>query len=564
MSVFAGLVEQVAASRPAAISHVFLDWRGREVATLDWAGFAARVRAVAAALSDQGLAGRRVVLVCPSGQEFAITLWGCLYAGAVPVPAPADTFTHAVGRAHAIVETARPAAIVCTAATAELVARIAGDVPVLDAAALLTGGAVRSGDRASAPWALLQFTSGSTARPRGVCLTADNVIANGRAIIDAYGLTPDEVGVSWLPMHHDMGLIGALIVPVMLGCRTVILPSLSFLQRPERWLQAIDRYRGTLSGAPNFAYEYCLRRLQAVSVDGLDLSCWRFAIDSAEPVDAVTLDSFAGRLGDVGFARSALRPSYGLAEATLLVSAGGGAAGPHTIDAIVEPPPAGDRAAGRYLVGCGSAVGGVELAIVDGEAAVAPGSVGEIVMRGASVAAGYFDPATGEAVPLPTITLADRPGAAWFRTADLGLLNGGELYVVGRADDLMQVRGRNVHASEVEAVACRAHALVTPGGCAAVGRREGGTCALVVLAEVPRAEVSSRAVPAAIREALAHAIDVVPSDVVLVPVGALPRTTSGKIRRRRCLEQYEAGVWPSPTTAPPPAPVTAGRQEPAA
>jgi acyl-CoA synthetase (AMP-forming)/AMP-acid ligase II len=563
MSVFAGLVEQVAASRPATVSHVFLDWRGREVATLDWAGFAARVRAVAAALRDHGLAGRRVVLVCPSGQEFAITLWGCLYAGAVPVPAPADTFTHAVGRARAIVETAGPAAIVCTEATAELVARIAGDVPVLDAAALLTGGTVPDGDRASATWALLQFTSGSTARPRGVCLTADNVLANGRAIIDAYGLTPDEIGVSWLPMHHDMGLIGALIVPVMLGCRTVVLPSLSFLQRPERWLQAIDRYRGTLSGAPNFAYEYCLRRLQAVSVDGLDLSCWRLAIDSAEPVDPVTLDSFAGRLGDVGFARSALRPSYGLAEATLLVSAGGGAAGPHTLDTI-EVPPDGGQAAGRHLVGCGNAVHGIELAIADGNAAAATGAVGEIVIRGASIAAGYFDPATGEAVPLPAITLAGRPGAPWFRTGDLGLLNGGELYVVGRADDLMQVRGRNVHASEVEAVAGRAHALVAAGGCAAVGRREGGTCALVVLAEVPRAEVSSRVVPAVIREALAHAIDVVPSDVVLVPVGALPRTTSGKIRRRRCLEQYEAGAWPSAMTAVAPVPVSAGRREPAA
>ena len=550
MNRFAGRLQHLAATRPHGQAFVFLDARGREASAFDWAGFAAATRRTAAALQREGLAGRRVALLCPTGPEFVVALWGALAAGAIPVPAPVDTFERSVGRAHAILAVARPAAAVLAPAAAALAPRILDATPALPYEALAAG--------ADAPWpdapdgddvpTLLQFTSGSTATPRGVLLGAGNIAANCAAIIAAYGFTPADSGVSWLPMHHDMGLIGHILVPVFVGSRSVLMPPLGFLQRPERWLQAIDRWRATTSTAPNFAFEYCLRRARDQSLEGLDLSCWRVAICGAEPVDAATLDAFVARYAPFGFARSALRPSYGLAETTLIATAGD-AAGPLTLDVdgaalgegIVRP--AATPHGTRRLVGCGVAVAGMELAIADPETGgrCPPGRSGEILLRGSSVAQGYVDGASATLQPLPTRML-DADPAPWFRSGDLGFLHDGALFVAGRGDDLLQLRGRNVHASEVEMIAGRAHAALEPSRCAAVGVPHEGTAGLVVLAEVARLQDPPDSVVQAIRAALAAGLDVVPLDVRLVFLGTLPRTTSGKLRRNQCRAAYIAGT----------------------
>jgi fatty-acyl-CoA synthase len=389
----------------------------------------------------------------------------------------------------------------------------------------------------------LQYTSGSTTSPRGVMVTHANLMANIVTFLGPHGLDggPGDVAVSWLPLYHDMGLIGFILGPLVYIGPAVILPTTSFARDPRVWLKAIDKYRGTISYAPNFAYAQVLKRLRDQDLESLDLSCWRVAGCGAEPIHAPTLLSFAERLAPAGFRAEAFMPSYGLAESTLAVSIY-----PHDallrIDRIDAEtlklgrahPAAENNGKASDLVSCGPPLPDHQVAIVNDDWMTLPErEVGEIVVKGPSVAKGYFRN--------PEATAATwRDG--WLRTGDLGYLADGELFVCGRSKELIIIRGANYYPQDIE-LTVRDLPGVKRGNVAAFSVNEGAEERLVILAEAdPReGDALRQAIATRIREATG--LDV--HRIALVPAGTLLRTTSGKLQRRKMKQLYEQGEAPS-------------------
>ncbi len=367
---------------------------------------------------------------------------------------------------------------------------------------------------------------------------------------DAFGQGPDSVVVGWLPLYHDMGLIGNVLQPLHSGGRCVLMSPVAFLQRPRRWLEAIGRYGGTTSGGPNFAYELCVQRIPPAEREGLDLSTWRVAFNGAEPVRAETLDRFAEAFAPHGFRREAFYPCYGLAEATLFVAGPprGERPAPRAFDggALEEHRalPAADGALGaRRLVGCGAAWHGQRLAVVDPEsgAELPPGRVGEIWVAGPSLAAGYWElPETSAETFDATLGGAGR----FLRTGDLGFVDGGELFVTGRLKDLIILRGRNHYPQDIELTVERSHPALRPGCSASFPVEVGGEERLVVLQELERRAPEPEAILEAIRDAVAREHEVSVHEVVLLRPGGVLKTSSGKVQRRACRAAYLADELP--------------------
>jgi len=406
--------------------------------------------------------------------------------------------------------------------------------------------------------AFLQYTSGSTSTPRGVALTHANLIHNERMIRDAFGHTPDLVGVGWLPLYHDMGLLGNVLQPLFMGGHCVLMSPLAFLRRPVRWLRAITRYRATTSGAPNFGYDLCLR-IKPESLEGIDLSSWAVAYCGAEPVRASTLERFARLLAGHGFRRSALYPCYGLAEASLLVS-GGTPGRPPVVQTFDKPAldrhavapadaTAGDAVA---LVGCGHGHGGEEIAIVDPERRVrcAPDQVGEIWVRGANVAGGYWgrpeeSAATFEGRIADGHADADGTGGGrYLRTGDLGFVRDGQLFVTGRLKDMIIIAGRNLYPQDIERAVEECHERMHPGGVAAFPIDVDDQEQLAVVAEVePGGDAHDlRAIATAARRAVLGLHGVAVHTLALVKRGTIPKTSSGKTQRRACRQRLVTGA----------------------
>ncbi|HVR95063.1 MAG TPA: amino acid adenylation domain-containing protein [Thermoanaerobaculia bacterium] len=517
-----------AAARPEAEAFVFLKDGEREAACRTYRDLDERARRIGALLQRRGLRGEPVLLLALPGPELVEAFLGCLYAGAIAVPAHPPGSGRALPRLTAIVQDARPAAVLASPALAVKAGALgAGEVLPFDAPADPEDWVAPDLDGDSP--AFLQYTSGSTSSPKGVVVTHGNLFHNERTILQAFGTTAESTVMSWLPLQHDMGLIGGLLHPLFAGARCVLMSPAAFLQRPARWLEAITRYRsagGTASGGPNFAYELCLRKVSAEERSRLDLSGWRVAFNGAEPVRAGTLERFAAAFAPCGFRLEAFRPCYGLAEATLLVSGGEGSS---------SPPYSGP-------VSCG--LPWTEVEIVDPETCVRCGT-GEIWVAGPGVAAGYWNrPEETEATF--GARLADAPEAGPFlRTGDLGFLAGGELFVSGRLKDLVILRGRNHYPQDLERTAEVSHPALQPGGAAAFGVEVDGEEQLVIVQEViPRFGGDAGAVAEAVREAVAAEHEVQPWEVVLVEPGSVPRTTSGKVRRQACRAAYKEGGLP--------------------
>ncbi|MET8764931.1 fatty acyl-AMP ligase [Lentzea sp. NPDC004782] len=540
----ADLCRRQVALRGEERAFVFLESGVVESATITYAELDRRARAIAVRLRELALPGSRALLCHPPGIEFVAAFLGCLYAGIIAVPAP--SVRRATGDARhsrliAIADDCRPALVLSTKDTIVSVHAILGDRPVTPLATdeVVDGDGEFQGVHESNEVAYLQYTSGTTGRPKGVVLTHAGVLHN-LALIVRGGSRPDEdfgrvaPTVSWLPVFHDMGLIGGVLQPLYLGQLSVLMSAQSFARVPANWLRAISRYGAEIAAAPSLGYELCLRRVSDDQRDGLDLSRWRIAAISDEPLRAATIDRFAARFAPCGFRREAFFPSYGMAESTVLVSGG-----PLEGQPIVRPfdtnalergrvARATSGAGARSLVGCGEPDPSLEVVIVDPETRepVGDDEVGEILVSGPSIGAGYW----ADPVGTERTFGAQVAGRKFLRTGNLGFLFEGQLFVTCRIPDLLDVDGRQLYPYDVEATAVGSHPSLR-AACAVMDGED-----VVVLAEV---EHRYRATPRdEIRNAVAAAVQaehgIVPGRVVLLSPGTLPLTTSGKLRRAAC------------------------------
>ncbi len=553
-----GLVRQRAAERPRAVVYTFLaDGEGEEqhltqhLTHLTYAALDQRASAVAAGLQRLGAEGERVLLLYPPGLDYIVAFLGCLYAGATAVPVYPPRPNRPMPRLLAIRASAQARFALAPGALVPRVgAQLGPEVRTVPLEELETGGSWLNEAITEDTPAFLQYTSGSTAEPKGVVLDHSNLLHNLRLIRDGFSLTPQDRTVFWLPPYHDMGLIGGILEPLYADYPVVLMAPVSFLQRPLRWLQAISRTRATVSGGPNFAYELCAAQVTEEQKRDLDLSSWQVAFNGAEPVRAATLDRFADAFAECGFRREAFMPCYGLAEATLLVSTG-----PRASGAVVRGFDTGElerhrileTEGGRILVGCGARQPGHEVAIVDASGAPsAPGEVGEIWVRGPSVARGYWNRPEITAATFGASLEGEGP---YLRTGDLGFLAGGELFVTGRLKDLLILRGRNHYPQDLEASVEASHPALRSGHGAAFAVEMEGEERLVVVQEVERTKRRGDLgeVITAIRGALAEEHEVQAHAVALLPPGALPKTSSGKVQRQATKAAFLAGtldtVW---------------------
>jgi amino acid adenylation domain-containing protein len=572
-----GRIRSWAVRDPGRLAFTFLADGEADERSATYGELDRRAGAVAASLQRIARPGERALLVCPPGLDYIAGFLGCLHAGIVAVPAYPPTGTRGLPRLRSILVDCEPACVLTAGALgATVVGQLEpggapGRLPWLDlgAGAATATPAAAGGQPAGDPGprearrqhpediALLQYTSGSTSAPKGVMVSHGNLLANQRQIQEAFATDESSVIVSWLPLYHDMGLIGGLLHPLYLGARCILLSPLHFLQRPVRWLRAISRYRASVSGGPSFAYDLCARRITAAEAAGLDLEAWRVAFNGAEPVGADALDRFAAAFAGAGFRRRTFFPCYGLAEATLLVSGSrleaAGAARAARAAPMMLTVDAGALAGGRVrkfrrplkprrLVGCGRVAAGLDLRLVDPATAseCGPAAVGEIWVAGASVAGGYWRRPEESAATFGA-RLAGGEGP-FLRTGDLGFRRGGELFVTGRIKDLILIRGRNIYPQDVEWTAARSHPALREGGGAAFAVETQEQERLAVVQEVhARAGARLDEVAAAVNLAVAEEHEVQVSVLVLVKPGTVPRTTSGKIRRRACRDLWLAG-----------------------
>jgi fatty-acyl-CoA synthase len=545
--------------------HIHLYGEDDRLQTIRFGELYGRASSVARNLRHRGLeTGQTVAIMLPTCAEFFYTFAGILLAGGIPVPIyppfRANRIAEYAARQSSILRNAESRFLI-TSKQAEGLARfLQPDAPslreVLNAERLSdqTAGAHAESRGGGNKWrpveflahhargediAFLQYTSGSTGDPKGVTLTHANLLANIRSIMAAVEVGANDVAVSWLPLYHDMGLIGAWFVPLVAGVPLVAMSPLAFLSRPERWLRAIHTHRGTISPAPNFAYELCVRKIADKDIEGLDLSSWRAAFNGAEPVSADTMERFAARFEKYGFRREALLPVYGLAEATLGVSAAkfGGYRVDHIDRGRFESEGrAVPAAAGAALdfVSAGKPLPDVEVRIVasDGKEA-GERREGRLWLRSPAATAGYYRNADA------TRELIRQPG--WLDSGDLGYLADGEIYVTGRAKDLIIKAGRNLYPHEIEDVA--GHVAGVRTGCVvAFGAPDArsGTERLVVAAEVRNLEDAGR-ISAEITQAVRDAVGVPPDVVELIPPQSIPKTSSGKLRRSKTRQLYLDG-----------------------
>lgn len=533
--------------------------------SITWSELRGRAIGLANVLRERGYAQRRALLIYPAGIDFVIGLLGCQMAEVLPAPLPPPRapLSRTLGRlttvagnadAHCVLTTTETLAAwssdLAQSAGLGQVAWIATDrIPPSD-----TGDAFES--RPDEP-AVLQYTSGSLSNPKGVVVSHRNLSGNSRAIAERWDINSDSVIISWLPNYHDMGLVFGVLQPLVSGCRSVLLSPEAFVRRPANFLHAIGRFAATHSMSPNFGFELCTRKTSPDERRMFDLSSWRAAVNGAEPVRAETIRNFEQAFESSGFSPLASNPAYGLAEATLVVSAGQVGAGATLLDVcptqfeqgiVARPEPGQPR---KTLAGCGQPLRGVDVRIVDPQSLhpCPAGRVGEIWIAGPSVATGYLGAtaATRETFENPL------DGANYLRTGDLGFLHEGILFVTGRLKDVIIVRGRNHYPQDIEKTVEDAHHDIRPGCVAAFSIERDGAEALGIVAEwrsdggrAPAAEVLR-----AIRGAVASTHDLEIASIALVSPGSIHKTSSGKIKRAACRQSLVDGTFrPAPQHQP--------------
>jgi acyl-CoA synthetase (AMP-forming)/AMP-acid ligase II len=533
------------------IAYTFLADGATDATSLTWSALDRRARALGALLCADNARGHPVLLALPSGLGFVESLFACWYAGAIAVPVSLPRHARLRSRLDAIVHDSGAQFAIGSIQERQLLQADPGDdTPTarlrwIDPAAVLA-------DPDPAQWppsapvatriALLQYTSGSTGAPRGVVVTHANLMHNSGLIAEACGHQRGEVIAGWLPLFHDMGLIGLIVQAVVAGARCVLMPPERFLMRPYLWLRMISDYRVCSSPAPNFAYDLCTERITVEQKTALDLSTWRNALNGSEPVRSGTIERFAAAFAACGFRRNAFFPCYGLAESTLL------ATGPGPERLIVRRSASGallDDSEPHGHVGCGRPYGDTRMVIVDPvtRTEVLPGRIGEIWLAGASIADGYWNqpPITRETFG------GERAGgdaASWLRTGDLGFFAEGQLFITARLRELIIIAGRNHVPIDIErTVECTDAAVVAA---IAFSSEIEGRERLVVAAEIRKGRSSDsgdgESLRHHIRAAVAADHDVTPYDIALLRPGAIPRTSSGKVRRHAARDAYLDGT----------------------
>jgi len=567
------LLRHRARCQPDDIAFTFLEDGETKQVHLTYKELDRQAKAIGAWLQSHGLVGERALLLYPAGLEFIAAFFGCLYAGVIAVPVYPPRRNRSLNRIQTIADDAEAKVALTTEQVYQRVMPIIDQTPHLKQLTWLPTCQVPLDldkqwimpDVHGDTLAFLQYTSGSTGTPKGVVLTHANLVHNSALISYSFEHTRSGTGVFWLPSYHDMGLIGGILQPLYVGRPNVLISPMSFLQKPYRWLAAITRFRGTTSGGPNFAYDLCVRKITPEQRKTLDLSSWKVAFNGAEPVRAETIEAFCEAFAPCGFRREAFYPCYGLAEATLIVS-GGYVNRPPVIryfdDTALsqgEVRPTKPHAPGsRALVGCGENLPDQQIVIADPDTQMAlpPDRIGEIWVRGPSVAQCYWQKpeATEYTFRARLCNGAERARATappeqvgeepvFLRTGDLGFMLDGELFVTGRLKDLIIIRGVNIYPQDIEHAVQRSHPRLRPDCGAAFTVSGDGREQLIVAQEVERhKQADFRDVFAAIRRALALEFELSPDVILLLKAGSIPKTSSGKIQRHACREGYLAGT----------------------
>ena len=554
MRTLVDLVHFRAEERPDEIAYTFLADGEIEASQVTYNQQDCRARAIAAVLTERRAAGERALLLYPQTLDFISAFLGCLYSGVIAVPLYPPRSDRGIPRLAAVAGDAQ-AKVILTDSTslpgikAWLSRMGAGGIEVI-ATDQITPDQANQWTRTNInpeSLAFFQYTSGSTSTPKGVMVTHGNLLHNEEMISKAFSQSESSRIVSWLPVYHDMGLIGGVLQPLYLGATCILMSPLAFVQKPLRWLRAIAKYRATTSGGPNFAYELCVAFISQEAKEGLDLSSWDVAFNGSEPVREDTLRRFSQAFAAYGFREEAFYPCYGLAEATLFVTGGIVGSRPriHTVNqqelgrglAV-----ASDEKDGKKLVGCGRAWSGQQVAIVDPERRTlcTEGEIGEIWVSGPSVTQGYWNRFEETSKYFNVLLNEAADNRLSLRTGDLGFLHQEELFITGRIKDLIIIRGRNYYPQDIELTAERTYRGLHPGRSAAFSIESSGEERVVLVQEVesaaPVADLQS--VMEGIRSAISEEYELALHEVVLIKAGTIPKTSSGKIQRQACKTKY--------------------------
>lgn len=559
-ATFVDILQQRAECQPNSTAYIFLPDGETQENSLTFQELDKRSRSIAVQLQNLKAMGERALLVYSPGLEFISAFFGCLYAGVVAVPAYPPRRNQRMTRLQAIVADAQATFVLTTTSTLTNIKHNLVEESELASLHWITTDNIAS--NLSEDWrvpilskdtlAFLQYTSGSTGMPKGVMVNHGNLLHNVQMIQQAFGNSSATIGVGWLPLFHDMGLIGNILETMYLGIPSILMAPEAFLMKPVRWLRAISHYKATTSGGPNFAYDLCVQKINPEQRVGLDLSSWEVAFNGAEPIRWSTIERFVNTFADCGFRASAFYPCYGMAEATLFVS-GRLKTNPSLVCSVEEialeknqvMEVSGEYARAKKIVSCGQAWLDQTIVIVDPESLTqCPAmQVGEIWISGLSVAAGYWNQPEQTKKTFHAY-IADTGEGPFLRTGDLGFLKDDELFITGRLKDLIIIRGRNHYPQDIELTVEKCHPALRPNNGAAFSVTLNDQEKLVIVQEVERSslrKLNASEVIEAIRQAVAQEHDLEVDGVLLLKTASIPKTSSGKIQRSACRAGFLAG-----------------------
>lgn len=554
------ILQRRAQETPDRLSHMLLGAKEEENQSLTYSQLDAAVREMAAYLQSVAEPGQRALLVYPTSLEFIVAMYACLYAGIVPIPTNPPGMNRSAQRLEAIARDAQAALVLTTPEYQAAFLAEAAQFPDFAALTWVTRDSVRAGGSHSLQMpvitpqttAFIQYTSGSTNIPKGVIISYRNLSYNAHAIRQTrlYEFSDESIALNWAPLFHDMGLLVSVFQTVIDGTKSLMMSPIMFMQNPVSWLRGIQKYKVTASGAPNFAYELCIHKIPLEKCEGLDLSSWKLAYNSAEPVRAETQEAFAKKFAPFGFRPEAFAPCYGLAEATLEVSAYTGEPKTLTLtisrsafeEGKVRPVEAANGKDTLTMVSSGAPLADIRIAIADPKTrhARAADEVGEVWLAGGNIAEGYWNRPEDTKHTFGAHLVGSHEGP-FLRTGDLGFMHNGHLYITGRLKDLLIVRGRNYYPQDIELTVEKTHPALRAGGGAAFSVTEDNVEQLVVVHETQRREIEGvdwQEVIKTIRANIAREHGIRAHAVVLIRRATISKTSSGKIMRSEMKRQF--------------------------